>query len=258
MRQGLQELRSGSIYYRRHLIEALQHLYARNVLAAHAADSVESFVGNLGFDAEAALADYARWREVLSHTHEIGVMWQGWATGIDHEAGIALYGVCRALRPRTVIETGVASGVTSAFIGAALVDNGSGQLISLELPADEAAELYDRYMGQPYDYGISAGWAVPDMIRQGLGDRHQLILEDVRSALPRLLPNTSDLDLFVHDDLHTVGHMTWELNLVWPHLAPGGVLVADDAGYAWVRFARRLGHSKALTTLAGTGAARKP
>jgi len=34
--------------------------------------------------------------------------------------------------------------------------------------------------------------------------------------------------LFIHDSLHTRSNMTWEFETVWPHLRPGGVLIADD------------------------------
>ena len=44
------------------------------------------------------------------------------------------YVICRALRPRNVVETGVGSGVTTSFILQALAANGEGHLWSIDLP----------------------------------------------------------------------------------------------------------------------------
>src|SRR4051812_6926009 len=60
------------------------------------------------------------------------------AFGTFHNADFALsrlcYAVCRARKPRVVVETGVAFGVTTAFILKALEQNGSGELHSVDLP----------------------------------------------------------------------------------------------------------------------------
>ena len=35
-------------------------------------------------------------------------------------------------------------------------------------------------------------------------------------------------DLFLHDSLHTYRNMRRELEVAWPHLRAGGVILADD------------------------------
>jgi hypothetical protein len=37
-----------------------------------------------------------------------------------------------------------------------------------------------------------------------------------------------EIDLFVHDSLHTCRNMMMEFKLIWPRLRPGGILIADD------------------------------
>jgi predicted O-methyltransferase YrrM len=256
LRIGVRELREQSIYFRRHPVEAVEYLLAKRELAAACTDDPAQFLEALGLDPDAALEGFRAWQPILEETQTRGVTWQGWRTGLNLPTGAAIYGICRALKPRTVIETGIASGVSSAFIGAALLDNGSGELVSIELPPQEAAALYAQYGGQPYDDSVVAGWAIPEQIRSGLGSRHRIVLEDVRTALPRLLKELPGVDLFLHDDLHTVKHMSWEFELVWPRLAPGGMLVADDAGFAWTRFLRRI-HGGPPINIEGTGAARR-
>jgi predicted O-methyltransferase YrrM len=35
--------------------------------------------------------------------------------------------------------------------------------------------------------------------------------------------------------------MHWEFDLVWPHLSPGGVILADDVNHGWLAFAEAVG-----------------
>lgn len=122
------------------------------------------------------------------------------------------YLACRLIKPETVVETGVAYGVSSAFILRALEENGRGTLYSIDLPP--LRRDYARY------WGI----AVPDDLRG------RWILHRGTSAgvLPRLLERTSTVDLFVHDSLHTRRNMRREFDTVWPYLRDGGLLLADD------------------------------
>ena len=53
----------------------------------------------------------------------------------DADIAELLYGLVRALRPEVVVETGVATGVTSAYLLAALADNDAGELQSIDLPS---------------------------------------------------------------------------------------------------------------------------
>ena len=65
---------------------------------------------------------------------------------------------------------------------------------------------------------------VPDELRVGW----ELRLGDARELLPAALAELGEIDLFFHDSLHTREHMLFEFEQAWRHLAPGGVVVADD------------------------------
>src|SRR6202008_3037589 len=83
------------------------------------------------------------------------------------------YAAIRALRPETIVETGVANGVSSSYLLLALQKQGKGRFHSFG-PGDP-----------PYlPAGKEAGWFVPD----GLRDRSQVHLGDARELLPSLLP----------------------------------------------------------------------
>ena len=58
--------------------------------------------------------------------------------------------------------------------------------------------------------------------------RWQLVRGSSRRELPRLLDALGIVDLFVHDSLHTTGHVTFEGERVRPRLKPGGFIVIDD------------------------------
>jgi predicted O-methyltransferase YrrM len=119
---------------------------------------------------------------------------------------------CRLIHPEVVIETGVAYGVSSAFILKALQENDRGTLYSIDLPPLRSG--YEKF------WGI----AVPDE-QQG---RWRLHRGSSARVLPRLFQEISTVDLFVHDSLHTYRNMRREFDTIWPHLRNGGLLLADD------------------------------
>jgi len=133
-----------------------------------------------------------------------------------HSADIDLARFCyvmtRAMRPQLVLETGVAFGVTSAFILAALHENGQGVLHSIDLPP--LARDADRFVGA----------AIPETLKP----RWNLHRGSSRRLLPRILHAVQAVDIFVHDSLHTYRNMRWEFDQVWPRLGVGGMIIADD------------------------------
>ena len=133
-----------------------------------------------------------------------------WAA--DSRLARLCYVLCRLIGPSVVVETGVAYGVSSAFILRALEKNGHGALYSVDLPPPR--RRYERFWGV----------AVPD----GLRGRWRLHRGTSASVLPRLLKEIPTVDLFVHDSLHTHRNMLREFDTVWPNLGDGAVLLADD------------------------------
>jgi len=122
------------------------------------------------------------------------------------------YGLCRARKPRIAIETGVAHGVTAAYLLEALEANGEGMLVSIDLPP----------LGADRDRDV--GLAVPDRLRR----RWHLRFGTSRRVLPEVLKSHGLVDMFVHDSLHTYRNMHREFATVAPHLTPGAILISDD------------------------------
>jgi predicted O-methyltransferase YrrM len=122
------------------------------------------------------------------------------------------YLACRALRPAAVVETGVAHGITSAYILAALQKNGRGRLYSIDRPP--LAMGSDDYVGI----------CIPDALKAN----HTLIRGDARSKLPALLASLGKIDMFIHDSDHSYNHMRFELGLAFRHLRTPGVIISDD------------------------------
>src|SRR5262249_39943103 len=123
-----------------------------------------------------------------------------------------VYLLCRVLEPETVVETGVAYGVSSAIILAALHKNSKGVLHSIDLPPIGARAS-----------DIQIGMMVPAEYR----DRWQLHLGPSKRVLPRLLSNgVSNVDLFLHDSAQLYEIQRMELTSVWRHMSPRGVIIA--------------------------------
>jgi predicted O-methyltransferase YrrM len=122
----------------------------------------------------------------------------------------ALYLLVRASRPEIVVDTGVLYGASTSHILAALAENGSGELHSIDIGRDRREP--------PHEYFIPAE----------LQTNWDLIIGDSRRELPRLLDRCGTIDMFYHDSLHTWEHMVWEYGTALPHLSSRGILSSDD------------------------------
>jgi len=137
--------------------------------------------------------------------------YRGWNDG-DRAEAEAIWCLIAHLQPATVVETGVAHGVTSRVILEGLRRNGNGHLWSVDLPAIDAALHHE------------IGVAVPEALRS----RWTYVEGTSRQRLPALARRLQRIDLFVHDSLHTARNTNFELDTVWPTLPPGGAAVVDD------------------------------
>jgi hypothetical protein len=226
-----------SPFYRTRPLEAARYAYSKWIFSKHRISDPIRFLTSHGIDIDVALEGFSTWRPILENVINRVRDVQGQHGGVSFEDGQVLYGVTRALKPECIIETGVAAGVSASFIGAALIENGKGTLYSIELPPEKSA-VRVHGDGSTFDWpALGVGWAMPEGILKALGPRRVLILQDVRSALPKLLRVLPSVDVFFHDDLHVPDQMQWEYELVWPRLRPGGIMLSDDANYGWIQFA---------------------
>jgi len=135
------------------------------------------------------------------------------------------YLLSRALRPGTVLETGVAYGATSASILAGLRKNQKGTLYSIDLPP-----IADRV-------GTNIGALVP----KEWASQWRLYRGSSKRLMPYLIQNvTGPIDLFIHDSANLEGVQTMELETVWPHLGPDGAILMNNVGgnHAFADFVR--------------------
>jgi predicted O-methyltransferase YrrM len=167
-----------------------------------------------GVDGDALLAEYRgstfrRW--FLRRRAELDRFSAPYRLGTTGHFGCeALYLLVRSARPRTIVETGVLYGASSAHLLAALARNGQGTLHSIEIGRQPWEPAHEHF--------------VPDELRA----RWSLIIGDSRRELAALMERCSPVDMFYHDSLHTYDHMNWEFGTALPRLAPRGILASDD------------------------------
>jgi len=130
---------------------------------------------------------------------------------------VGWYSIIRATQPDLVVETGTHLGLGSCVIAAALIRNGRGRLTTID--TDPAA---GHLIGEPYASVI---------------DRRTGSSVDELAGL-------RDVDIFLHDSLHTYEYESSELKAVEPNLAPSAIVLSDNAhdSAALSDWAERTGH----------------
>jgi len=161
--------------------------------------------------------------------------------GMGKDACTFLYILCRILRPRIAVETGVASGFSSASILQALEDNQAGEHYSIGLHYREGVTI---------PVGKELGWVIPEHLKH----RWRLILGESFRVLPRLLKELGTIDIFLHDSRHTYRTMMKEYTIVWPYLPRGALLLSHDVELndAFFDFCDKVGYPPVV--ISGIGA----
>jgi hypothetical protein len=161
------------------------------------------------------------WPEVIGELEAKGIRAgpESFQSCNDGDAGFAraIWCLTRHLRPKEVVETGVAHGVSSRCILEALERNGDGHLSSIDLPPLE--RFWRRQVGAAVG-GCSA-------------DRWSYIRGSSRRRLPELLSGLGQIDLFIHDSLPSERNVRFELDRAWAVLRPNGALVVDNIDDNW-------------------------
>ena len=128
------------------------------------------------------------------------------------ELAATTYAVIKLLKPEVVVETGVGAGVSSWTILKAMDENGSGRLISIDLPTPNTELLPE------------VGYLVPRDLR----DRWDLRTGPSQKLLPQTLKELGKIDIFQHDSRHSYSNQLREYQTAWPFINDGGLLVSDD------------------------------
>jgi len=170
---------------------------------------------------KAASEFWSLWPEIIRELELKGIRpgpesFQWWNDG---DAGFvrAIWCLIRHTKPKKVVETGVAHGVTSRFILEALARNGDGHLWSIDLPP------VDRFWRK--QVGVAVG--------DSHADRWSYIGGSSRRRLPALISRLGEIDLFVHDSLHSERNVRFELDRAWAAMSENGAFVVDDVDANW-------------------------
>jgi Methyltransferase domain len=157
------------------------------------------------------------WADIGDTLASKGLSFGRWTYGeysdADPALGAMTWCAVRHLRPAKVVETGVARGVTTRIILEAMSLNGTGHLWSVDLPHPFRPELHKETAAA---------------VSSGCRERWTYVRGSSRRQLPSLVSQLQELDLFVHDSLHTARNVRFELRTVWPAMRNGSIVLVDD------------------------------
>lgn len=131
---------------------------------------------------------------------------------------VPYYAYVREVKPDFIVETGTGSGSMTSWLLAALARNGSGQLISIDIPPVAGRLTMSRTL-EPEE----VGFLVPQEYRSAW----RLIQGDARNHLPAVLAE-NPVTMFIHDSLHTRTHMLFEYSVARSFLPEGAAIISDD------------------------------
>ncbi len=168
---------------------------------------------------------------------------EGRASYVEIDAPLELHALVRLTRPRHLVEVGVSSGVSSAYLLAALRRNGVGTLHSVDLPQAARRRPYARG-GSSWSIppGRASGWAVPRALRS----RWDLRLGDKAGIVPLLADELPRVDLVVYDVPHDDDNVFDEFTALDRRMPRGAVAIVDHGPSGTLcaalrRWARRRG-----------------
>jgi predicted O-methyltransferase YrrM len=146
-----------------------------------------------------------------------------------------LYSIVRDAQPVVAVETGFSGGLSAMHILAAMDVNEKGTLYSVECFTNQAI----------------------------FHPRLKFIRGMSQDQMLKIYLKSGPWDLFLHDSDHEVGCTTFEYELAWAFLRPGGVMLTDDyewgnpIHYAWKKFLDRHGVGD-VTTIGSAQYCSKP
>ena len=142
---------------------------------------------------------------------------------ISSNSALFLYLMTRSIRPKTILETGVANGISSYYILSALLMNGSGTLHSVDI---------SRNVGNIISSKEKANWNL-----------HVISEENSRRDFINILRDIGSVDFFIHDSDHAYDGQMFEYESVYPVISNYGVFSSDDVdfSYAFIDFCSKKG-----------------
>lgn len=129
-----------------------------------------------------------------------------------------VYLICRAIKPKSVIETGVANGLSSSIFLLSIAKNKIGTLHSIDISSDSVRSEKGATVLPP---GKKVGWIIPEELKCNW----EFNVGDSKKILPEIL-NREGCDIFLHDSDHSYEHMMWEFETVKPFVKK--IIISDD------------------------------
>lgn len=145
---------------------------------------------------------------------------------VEIDAPLELHALVRLVRPAHVLEVGVSSGVSSAYLLNALEKNHAGTLHSIDLPARPRRARRARKgprVSWSLPPGKASGWAVPPALRK----RWDLRIGDKAEVLPVLLEGLPRVEMVVYDVPHRDIVIRKEFERLDPLVPAGGIVIVD-------------------------------
>jgi predicted O-methyltransferase YrrM len=174
------------------------------------AQTTEAVLEHFGLVAPATSFE-ARFSGLMTAAHERQAQVSEFLGGPGHMT--LLYEIARQTQAQRIVETGVAAGWSSLVLLQALADQGSGHLISTDMP----------YVQQSTDEAV--GVAVPAELRA----QWTLFRQHDHAALPKALARFQhQIDCFHYDSDKSYQGRAWALPRLWQALCPGGFGIIDD------------------------------
>lgn len=171
--------------------------------------------------AQGTINEIARHASVVSELHE-RISRTGRNYYAQFPAPIELYALVRLTNPENLVESGVASGVSSTFLLLGAKANHAGTLHSIDYPVTRQTGERNAPWAIPPRH--SSGWAIP----RGLKRKWDLRLGRSEDLLRSLLNEIGRVDFYCHDSPIDEKHFEFEMKTVVRYLKPGSVVVADN------------------------------
>jgi predicted O-methyltransferase YrrM len=162
--------------------------------------------------------DPSLWQEAVAETNIIRTNAEKTLKDIEYDLGGGgaydlLYFLVRYLRPRTIVETGVAAGYSSYACLQAIRANKEGRLLSSDFP-------YFR-LPDPENY---IGIIIPEELKNDWS----LFIEGDRKNFVKILGLCDEIDLLHYDSDKSYAGRAYALSLLAPRLTDRSVILMDD------------------------------
>ena len=136
---------------------------------------------------------------------------------MENGSAFLLYSIIRKMKPEKIVETGVANGVSSYFILHALLNNGRGSLISIDISDNVGTILTQEE---------KINW---ELI---------VLSKPSKAKFKKTMSKIGEIDVFLHDSNHNYHWQSIEYNSAFMQIRPHGFLMSDDvdSSYAFLDF----------------------